>query len=206
MIEIVPLKYEYCERIYEIAKECLPEHWSLAGIRDVLNYDNNIYYVAVIKDNDGMDIRYSDGITDDDIDNNGADEIIDDNTDNNGPDEIIDDNIDDSNADEITDCECGFCSDNIVGFGGIMIVADEAELLNVAVTESLRGHGIATVLLDKLMTDAKNAGCTGMLLEVRSHNCAAQHLYKKKGFTELGVRKNYYSNPADDAIIMERGL
>ena len=148
MIKLVPLKSEYCEQVYEIARECLPEHWSLDGIRDVLKYDNNIYYVAV---------------------------------------ECIDD--------------AG--NDKVVGFGGIMIVADEAELLNIAVRDKYRHQGIASSLIDTLLNEAEKAGAYRMLLEVREHNDAAGKLYAKHGFTVLGSRKNYYSDPVDNAVIME---
>lgn len=151
MIEILPLKYEHCEQVYEIARLSLPEHWSLEGIRDVLNYDNNIYYVSVEKDDD-------------------------------------------------------ISADKVIGFGGIMIVADEAELLNIAVAESARGRGIATDILSRLITDVEEADCVRLLLEVRSNNIAAFSLYEKLGFEKLGIRKNYYSNPIDDAIIMAREL
>lgn len=154
MITIKPLKYEYCEQVYEIAKAYLPEHWSLDGVRDVLKYDNNIYYVAI----------------DSDSENENDDSI------------------------------------NIVGFGGIMTVADEAELLNIAVDETVRREGVASIIMDHLINDAKTRDCFRMLLEVRSQNDAARHLYKKLGFEELAVRKGYYSNPADDAVIMERML
>ena len=50
MIELVSLKLEYCEQVYEIAKSSLPEHWSFDGVKDVLRYPNNIYYVALNED------------------------------------------------------------------------------------------------------------------------------------------------------------
>ena len=145
MVSIVPLEYEYCEQVHEIAKECLPEAWSLDGIRDVLKYDNNIYYVAVDKS-----------------------------------------------------------SRKVIGFGGIMIVADEAELLNIAVTKSYRQQGIAGAMLNELMSEAETLGAYRMLLEVREHNAVARKFYVDNGFVELGNRKNYYDNPVDNAVIMEK--
>ena len=176
MFDLIPLTLEYCEQVYEIARECLPEHWSLDGIRDVLKYDNNIYYVAVLSQDEISHEEASGIYTCGKVDE--SDKV---GTMNNK-------------------------SKRVIGFGGIMIVADEAELLNIAVTEKYRAMNIASALMDQLIYEAKAKVCVRMLLEVRQSNEAAQHLYKKKQFAELGVRKNYYDNPTEDAIIMERKL
>lgn len=97
-------------------------------------------------------------------------------------------------------------TDEVVAFAGIMIVADEAELLNIAVSSEYRKCGIAQRLLEQLFFDAKLQEAYRMLLEVRESNVQAQTLYSKLGFSVLGTRKNYYSNPKEDAIIMERLL
>lgn len=94
----------------------------------------------------------------------------------------------------------------VVGFAGIMIVADEAELLNIAVSAAYRRCGIAQKLLEQLFVDAKKQNAYRMLLEVREGNECARALYARNGFSVLGKRKNYYSNPSEDAIIMERML
>lgn len=96
--------------------------------------------------------------------------------------------------------------DAIIGFAGIMIVADEAELLNVAVLPAYRRCGVAQKLLEQLFADAKQQNAYRMLLEVRESNQHAYALYVKNGFSDLGRRKNYYSNPTEDAIIMEHML
>ena len=97
-------------------------------------------------------------------------------------------------------------TDEVVAFAGIMIVADEAELLNIAVDSEYRKCGIAQKLLEQLFVDAKTQNAYRILLEVRESNVHAQALYSKVGFSDLGRRKNYYSNPSEDAIIMERML
>lgn len=97
-------------------------------------------------------------------------------------------------------------TDDVIAFAGIMIVADEAELLNIAVLENYRRQGIAQRLMDVLLSKAKEKGAYRMLLEVRYSNMTAQCFYNKNQFTILGNRRNYYSNPKEDAIIMERIL
>lgn len=97
-------------------------------------------------------------------------------------------------------------SDKVIGFAGIMIVADEAELLNIAILEDYRKTGIAKRLLFLLFEKAKEAKAYRMLLEVREHNYVAISLYEKLAFRQIGVRKNYYSNPDENALIMERML
>ena len=147
MIEILPLEFEYCEAVAEIAKECLPEHWSLEGIRDVLRYDNNIFYVAIDRK-----------------------------------------------------------QNQVIAYAGIMVLVDEAELLNIAVVPGYRNCGIAQRLMKQLVGEAKKAKAYRMLLEVRQSNEPAKCFYRKNQFVEIANRKNYYSNPVEDAIIMEKIL
>ena len=97
-------------------------------------------------------------------------------------------------------------TDIVVGFAGILIVADEAELLNIAVSSDYRRNGIAKRLLEHLIAVARKQGAYRMLLEVRSSNEGAKVLYNQIGFSELAIRKNYYSGPTEDAIIMEKLL
>lgn len=94
-------------------------------------------------------------------------------------------------------------ADMVVGFAGIMIVADEAELLNIAVSSDYRRCGIAKRLLEHLLAQARQHESYRMLLEVRESNIGAKELYMQMGFSQLGIRKNYYSHPVEDAIIME---
>ena len=96
--------------------------------------------------------------------------------------------------------------DKVIGFAGIMIVADEAELLNIAILDGYRNKGIAKRLLLLLFEQAKAAKAYRMLLEVRERNLTAISLYEKLEFQQIGKRKNYYSNPKDDALIMEHML
>ncbi len=97
-------------------------------------------------------------------------------------------------------------ADTVVGFAGIMIVADEAELLNIAVSSDYRRNGIAKRLLEQLLLQARQRSVHRMLLEVRESNEGAKELYSQMGFSQLGIRRNYYSHPAEDAIIMEHIL
>lgn len=88
----------------------------------------------------------------------------------------------------------GFCS---------YLVTDDAELLFVCTHPSFRRQGIATALLSRTM-DKLPERINSIVLEVRSKNEGAISLYEKLGFEKLGIRKNFYSTPADDAVVMER--
>jgi len=90
----------------------------------------------------------------------------------------------------------------VAGYGGLMFVADEAHVTNVAVAPSLRRQGVGTLLLAHLAREATRRGCTAITLEVRVGNVGAQELYKKFGFTAAGVRRNYYPETKEDALIM----
>lgn len=90
----------------------------------------------------------------------------------------------------------------VLGFVGVWIVAGEGDITNIAVNPTYRKQGIASNLLIKLFEVCKENGCTDITLEVRTSNIAAQNLYKKFSFKEEGIRKKYYSDNGEDAIIM----
>lgn len=90
----------------------------------------------------------------------------------------------------------------IVGFVGVWIIAGEGDITNIAVTPTYRGKGIASELLRNLFELCKTFDCKNITLEVRYSNIAAQNLYKKFNFKEEGMRKGYYSDNNEDAIIM----
>lgn len=82
------------------------------------------------------------------------------------------------------------------------LIAPEGEIYRVAVRPEHRGRGIAYRLLDYAVKTSRGKGLESLFLEVRSKNIPAIKLYKAYGFTEVGVRKNYYRDPVDNAIIM----
>lgn len=90
---------------------------------------------------------------------------------------------------------------DVVGYGGVMFVLDDAHVTNIAVASKRQRSGIATRLLAELAWQAIAHGCQALTLEVRATNTAAQALYHKFGFVPAGVRHKYYEN-ADDAIVM----
>ncbi len=147
MIEIRRMELSDCEAVYQIAKETLPEHWSLEEIQRVLQYDYNIYNVAY---------RVED--------------------------------------------------ERIVGFAGIMVIEEDAELLNIAVSRDFQKRGIGLLLLQSVITKAQEHAAEKMLLEVRESNKNARNLYLKNDFCEIGVRKNYYKQPTEHAVIMSYAM
>ena len=92
----------------------------------------------------------------------------------------------------------------IYGFYCLMHVEDEAELLNIAVMPSHRGIGLGQQLMAHAVMYAQTHGINNIYLEVRESNITAQNLYKKFGFTSIGIRKRYYSQPIENAIVMLR--
>jgi [ribosomal protein S18]-alanine N-acetyltransferase len=95
----------------------------------------------------------------------------------------------------------GTIGDELVGYGGLLYVENDAHVTNIAVDPMWRSRGIATELLLDLAWEANRRGCEAMTLEVRHTNVAAQQLYRRFGFVPAGVRKKYYEN-RDDAIVM----
>lgn len=90
----------------------------------------------------------------------------------------------------------------VVGFGGMWIIFDEAHITNIAVHPEYRGFYIGSSLLEGLMEICRLEGVLAMTLEVRKSNYIAQKLYLKYGFLQEGIRKAYYENNKEDAIIM----
>lgn len=92
--------------------------------------------------------------------------------------------------------------DEIIGFCGMWIVLDESQITNVAVMPAGRGKGIGEQLMREAMRIAKEQGCVVMSLEVRVSNDVAQNLYRKLGFQAGGIRKGYYTDNQEDALVM----
>ena len=91
---------------------------------------------------------------------------------------------------------------DIVGYAGLMLVAGDGHVTNVGVAPEHRRQGIATRLMLVLARRAIAEGAEALTLEVRVSNTAAQDLYRHFGFSPAGVRKNYYSDSNEDALIM----
>jgi len=77
----------------------------------------------------------------------------------------------------------------------------EWELENIVVAETARRRGVGTFLLNELVAQARAEQGSGIFLEVRASNQSARALYRKAGFEETGLRRSYYSNPPEDAIL-----
>ena len=90
----------------------------------------------------------------------------------------------------------------IIGFAGAWIILDESHITNIAVLQEERGQGIGRKLTHGLMQYLSNLGAAYATLEVRKSNEVAQNLYKSLGFIKLGVRKRYYEDNGEDALIM----
>ncbi len=92
--------------------------------------------------------------------------------------------------------------DHVIGMAGIRNICGDADITNVAVRSDFRRRGIAEKILVELMKCGEEAGVLNYTLEVRSKNLAAIKLYEKLGFRKEGIRKNFYENPLDDALIL----
>lgn len=90
----------------------------------------------------------------------------------------------------------------VIAYGGIWVILEEAHITNIAVHPDYRCKGIGETLLNALLDKAYARGAKEITLEVRVSNLPAQWLYKKLGFSEEGIRKNYYEDNKEDALIM----
>ncbi len=92
----------------------------------------------------------------------------------------------------------------VVGYAGVMVMADEGYITNVAVFPEYRGQGVAGQLMQVFCNFAAGNKLAFLTLEVRPSNEAALALYRKFGFEEVGRRKNYYDLPKEDALILTK--
>ena len=96
--------------------------------------------------------------------------------------------------------------DEIVGYGGMWHVINEGHITNIAVKKQHRKKGIGTKIINALIDIAKEKEMIGITLEVRVSNDIAKSLYKKSGFIIEGIRKEYYDDNKEDAIVMWKSL
>ncbi len=94
----------------------------------------------------------------------------------------------------------------VVGYAVLWCILDEGELANIAVAESHRGRGWGGWLLSSMMDVARTRGVASLYLEVRVSNHRAAELYRRFGFESIGVRRNYYDSPREDAVLMRARL
>ena len=91
---------------------------------------------------------------------------------------------------------------HVIGHAGILFVTEEAHVTTVAVDPADQGRGVATLLVLDLLDEARSRRVDAATLEVRSGDRRAQRIYTRLGFAPAGVRRSYYSDPADDAVVM----
>lgn len=95
---------------------------------------------------------------------------------------------------------------NLIGYAGMWLSVDGGEITNVAVHPDYRRKGIAYLLVENLIKICENNNFQYINLEVRESNCKAISLYNKFGFEKVGMRKNYYNNPKENALLMTKPL
>lgn len=90
----------------------------------------------------------------------------------------------------------------ITGYAGLLMIAGEGDVTNIAVLPENRGHGTGSALTEALISEGRKRGMSAFTLEVRVSNQSAIHIYEKLGFRSEGVRKGFYEKPKEDALIM----
>ena len=94
--------------------------------------------------------------------------------------------------------------DMVAGYVGSQTVLGETDMMNIAVHHNYRNRGVAMDLIQALIAALTEQGSHSLMLEVRSSNEPAKNLYRKLGFEAVGIRRNYYRNPKEDALILRK--
>ena len=92
----------------------------------------------------------------------------------------------------------------LLGYVGSQTCLDETDMMNIAVFPASRRQGVARALIDALVSALRERGSKQLTLEVRASNGPARQLYESLGFLQVGLRKNYYRNPKEDALILRK--
>lgn len=92
----------------------------------------------------------------------------------------------------------------VAGYVGSQTVLGETDMMNIAVHPNYRNRGVAMDLIQALIAALTEQGSHSLMLEVRSSNEPAKNLYRKLGFEAVGIRRNYYRNPKEDALILRK--
>jgi ribosomal-protein-alanine N-acetyltransferase len=103
-------------------------------------------------------------------------------------------------------CHAALLDQAVAGYSTAWLVADELTINRLAVARQARGRGIAAQLLQRLVQEARELGATVCHIDVRSENRAARAFYAKAGFRHSGLRKKYYSDTGEDALLMSMPL
>jgi len=92
--------------------------------------------------------------------------------------------------------------DDVIGYGGMWLVVDDAQITNIAIHPSYRGHKYGEKLFKQMIDYGVHHGMKRLSLEVRESNTVAQSMYEKFGLVRAGIRKNYYTDDGEDAVVM----
>ena len=92
----------------------------------------------------------------------------------------------------------------LLGYVGSQTCLDETDMMNIAVSPASRRQGVARALIEALVSALRERGSKQLTLEVRASNGPARQLYESLGFLQVGLRKNYYRNPKEDALILRK--
>jgi ribosomal-protein-alanine N-acetyltransferase len=94
----------------------------------------------------------------------------------------------------------------LAGYAGLLAAGTHGDVLTLAVAADRWGQGTGSALLEALLAEAARRGCREVFLEVRADNARAQRLYRRYGFTQVGIRRGYYQPSGTDALVMRKDL
>ena len=109
------------------------------------------------------------------------------------------------NANKLAHYFVGRIAGSVVAYGGIWVILEDSHVTTIAVDPAYRGRRFGEVMLLRLIDEALERGAAWMTLEVRESNTVAQHLYRKYGFTTVTMRRGYYSDDNESALVMWAG-
>ncbi|VBB41924.1 Ribosomal-protein-alanine acetyltransferase [uncultured Desulfatiglans sp.] len=95
---------------------------------------------------------------------------------------------------------------SFAGYACFWIFAQELHIMKIALLAPMRGRGLASKLMERIVAEGGAAGARSAWLEVRPSNAAALRLYARQGFEEVGRRRSYYSDSGEDAVLMSRSI
>jgi len=179
-----PMRFEDIEAVSEVERECFTTPWPTSAYRRELRDNRMGRYIVLteVQDNATVDVEPT-------AESNGG-----------GVRRAVGQFL--RPFSRVATSTIPRSKERIVGFAGMWLMLDEAHVTTIGVKRDLRGQGLGELLFATLLDLAMEMGARRVTLEVRVTNYSAQALYRKYGFREEGVRRRYYSDNNEDALIM----
>ena len=185
---VEPMRVEHIPVVHQIEKRCFTQPWPQNAYRREIQGNRMAHYFVVRRLDDGADLEAVEVAASAPADGGLLGKLA----------RLFRGSEEPATSSAAIEAELK----SIVGYAGLWLMTDEAHITTIAVDPNIQGYGIGELLLLGLIDRAQQIGARWLTLEVRVSNKVAQNLYEKYTFKEMGLRRRYYSDNNEDALVM----